>query len=105
MDGNYLLEIISTWRDIYQSISISIDKEKSKEDEEFHRKWNKGMLKVVAALEVIDDIAQSPVEKHFVKAIENAKMNDTKKLDDIYVLLGEVEDYLKKTKDVMKDGI
>ncbi len=96
MDAGYLLEIISTWRDIYQSISVSVDKEKSKEDEEFHKKWNSGMLKVIAALEIIDDIASSPVEKHFVKAIENAKTKDTKKLDDIYVLLGEVEEYLKK---------
>ena len=96
MDASYLLEIISTWRDIYESISVSVDKERSKEDEEFHRKWNFGMLKVIAALETIDDIACSPVEKHFVKAIEDAKTKDTKKLDDIYVLLGEVEDYLKK---------
>lgn len=103
MNGDYLLEIISTWRNIYQSISVSIDKEKTKEDEEFHKKWNRGMLKVVASLQMIDDIVKTPVEKHFLKAIENAKMNDTKKLDDIYVLLGEVEDYLKN-KDLMKNG-
>ncbi len=96
MDANYLLEIITTWRDIYQSISVSVDKERTKEDEEFHIKWNAGMLKVIAALETIDDIACSPVEKHFIKAIENARTRDTKKLDDIYVLLGEVEEYLKK---------
>ncbi|MCX8092959.1 MAG: hypothetical protein N3E50_02180 [Candidatus Goldbacteria bacterium] len=105
MDASYLLEIITTWRDIYESISISVDKERSKEDEEFHKKWNVGMLKVIAALELIDDIAGSPVEKHFVRAIENARTKDIKKLDDIYVLLGEVEDYLKKSKDVIIDGI
>lgn len=96
MDLNYLLEIIQTWRNIYQSISVSVDKEISKEDEEFHKKWNMGMLKVIAALEIIDDIAGSPVEKHFLKAIEDAKMKNTQKLNDIFVLLGEVEDYLKK---------
>jgi len=96
MDINYLLEIITTWRNIYESISVSVDKEDTKEDEEFHKKWNTGMLKVIAALTVIDDIAHSPVEKHFIKAIEDAKLKDTRKLDDIYVLLGEVEEYLKK---------
>jgi hypothetical protein len=96
MDADYLLEIIVTWRDIYENISISVDKERSKEDEVFHQKWNVGMLKVIAILEIIDDIACSPVEKHFVKAIEEAKLKDTKHLDDIYVLLGEVETYLEK---------
>ncbi|MBP7792392.1 MAG: hypothetical protein KA120_04955 [Candidatus Goldbacteria bacterium] len=98
MDADYLLEIIETWRDIYESISISVDKERSKEDEEFHKKWNIGMLKVIAVLDIIDDIACSPVEKHLVKAIHEAKQKDIKNLDDIYVLLGQVEDYLKKTR-------
>lgn len=90
-----LLEVITTWRTIYSTISAP-GKSKDTRDEEFHAKWNKGMLKVVAALGVIDSIKNTPVEKHLQKAIEDGKSFDEHKLDDIYVLLGEVERYIQE---------
>ena len=90
-----LLETISTWRNIYSTISAPIETRNSFE-EQFHAKWNKGMLKVVAALNIIDELKNTRVEKHMLKAIEDGRTHDEKRLDDIYVLLGEVERYLEE---------
>jgi hypothetical protein len=54
------------------------------------------MLKVVAALNIIDELKNTRVEKHMLKAIEDGRTHDEKRLDDIYVLLGEVERYLEE---------
>jgi hypothetical protein len=88
-----LLETITTWRNIYSTISAPVETRNSY-DEQFHEKWNRGMLKVVAALDIIDELKNTPVEKHMLKAIEDGRAHDEKRLDDIYVLLGEVEKYL-----------
>jgi hypothetical protein len=90
-----LLETITTWRSIYSSISAPAQPRNSY-DEVFYAKWNRGMLKVVASLDIIDEIKNTPVEKHMQKAIEDGKAHDEKRLDDIYVLLGEVERYIQE---------
>lgn len=90
-----LLETISTWRTIYSTLSAP-GSTRNRYDEVFHDKWNKGMLKVVAALGVISELKNTPVEKHLLRAIEDGKSHDEKKLDDIYVLLGEVERYIQE---------
>jgi hypothetical protein len=90
-----LLETISTWRSIYSVISAPVQT-RNEFEEQFHAKWNKGMLKVVAALNIIEEIRNTPVEKHLSKAIEDGRTHDEKRLDDIYVLLGEVERYLQE---------
>lgn len=90
-----LLETITTWRTIYSTISAP-SQPRNSIDETFHAKWNRGMLKVVASLTVIDELKNTPVEKHMLKAIEDGMLHDEKKLDDIYVLLGEVEIYIKE---------
>lgn len=88
-----LLETIKTWRSIYTSISAPDTADNSK-DHEFHEKWLLGMLKVVSSLGVIDELKNTPVEKHMMKAVEDGKIKDISRLDDIYVLLGEVERYI-----------
>lgn len=88
-----LLETIKTWRSIYTSISTP-DTADISANREFHEKWLKGMLKVVGSLGVIDELKNTPVEKHMQKAVEDGRTKDIQKLDDIYVLLGEVERFI-----------
>jgi hypothetical protein len=90
-----LLETISTWRKIYESISAPEDP-RTPYEQQFHDKWNLGMLKVVASLGIVDELKDTPVEKHMIKAVEDGKLRDPSRLDDIYVLLGEVERYIKE---------
>jgi hypothetical protein len=90
-----LLETIQTWRTIYSSISAP-GVPKNTQEESFHVKWNKGMLKVVASLGVINELKSTPVEKHMQKAVDDGRTFDSAKLDDIYVLLGEVQKYLEE---------
>lgn len=88
-----LLETIKTWRSIYTSISTP-DHSSNSKDQVFHDKWMLGMLKVVGSLGVIEEIKNTPVEKHMKKAVDDGRSRDISRLDDIYVLLGEVERYI-----------
>jgi len=88
-----LLETIQTWRNIYSKISVP-EKMRNFSNDAYDQKCLYGMLKVVSGLGLIDEIKNTPVEKHFQKAVEDGKTMDINRLDDIYVLLGEVENYI-----------
>jgi hypothetical protein len=90
-----LLETIVTWRTIYESISAP-EMSRGHSHEQFHNKWNLGMLKVAGSLGIVDELKNTPVEKHMMKAVEDGKSKDVSRLDDIYVLFGEVEKYIKE---------
>jgi len=88
-----LQETILTWLSIYRSIT---GPSSEKRPDEFTQKWTKGMLKVAGSLQLISELNNTPVEKHMQKAIEDGKTLDASKLDDIYVLFGEVSEYMKE---------
>ena len=90
-----LLETIQTWREIYSRISVP-EKTRTYSNDTYDQKCLYGMLKVVSGLGVIEEIKNTPVEKHLQKAVEDGKAKDIERLDDIYVLLGEVENYIRE---------
>ena len=84
-----LQETIQAWLRIYKDITRP-----DINNNEMKDKYTLGMMKVVSALYVVQDIEKTPIEKHLRKAIEEAKSGDFSKLDTISVFLSEVDRYL-----------
>lgn len=90
MKVNDLYETIETWLHIYKNITRpDIESKMAKE-------YSRGMLKVISALSIIEEIKNTTAEKYLAKAIEEAKSGDFTKLDEIYIYLNEAIKGLNK---------
>ncbi len=93
LDTHGFYQTLKTWNDLYNNITAP--KIRDEEDHWLYDKWKMGLLKVISSLYLIDELKNSPVEKHMVKAIEISRSNDIAKAPEIHVYVAEVAGYLK----------
>jgi len=79
------LEVISTWNSIYRANHLAYDIQNKRHEEEVH--WKKGLLKVASALDVAEDIKDTPVELLLKKAVRYARTNDEARIQEVHELL------------------
>jgi DNA-binding transcriptional regulator YhcF (GntR family) len=89
MKVNDLYETIETWIHIYKNIT------RPDIENKVNNEYSRGMLKVISALRIIEEIKNTTAEKYLSKAIEEAKSGDFTKLDEIYIYLNEAIKGLK----------
>jgi len=92
------IEVLDTWlsiyRDNYNSTKNQSEYSDDGMDKEFKERQDKGMLRVVSTLTVIEHFRNTAAEKLLQSAIECAKSGDCAKLPEIYDDLEKVEMFL-----------
>ncbi len=99
MTSEDFIEVLDTWLSIYRDNYNNNNKTQSEYsdedmDKEFKERQDKGMLRVVSTLTVIEPFKDTAAEKLLRSAIENAKSGDCAKLPEIYDNLEKVEMFL-----------
>lgn len=96
MDTQDFVESVKIWTEVFrQNRDPVLDYPPSTDPEE--KKWEENMLKIASVLTPADSIEGTPAEKKVIDAVEFAKSRDTSKLKQVYILLDEVEQYLKES--------
>jgi len=96
MDKNDFVEVISTWNSIYVSNFMKYDiQRRGKCDID----WKKGLLKVISALSMIDDLKGTPVESMISRAINYSRLSDVSLIREVHELLHTVENYFDQESD------
>lgn len=93
LDCHGFYQTLKTWNDLYNNLSAP--KIRAENDIWLYEKWKSGLLKVISSLYLIDELKNSPVEKHMLKAIEISRSRDAERVSEINVYLTEVTGYLK----------
>jgi len=91
MDTQDLVDTIKMWNEFYKEMQNNL-KEISSED---LKKWQENMFKIISLITIPDSVKSTPAENNLNKVIELIKTKDNNKLEEIFNLLVEVEDYLK----------
>ncbi len=91
MDTQELVETIKMWNDFYREMQ---DDGKNVNQEDV-KKWQENMFKIISVLNIPEHIRLTPAEKNLNKVMEIAKTKDTTKLQEVYNLLSEVENYFR----------
>jgi len=92
MDTQELVETIKMWDDFYKEMKEN-NKEQLPPDD--IKKWNENMFKIISLINIPDSVRMTPAEKNLVKVVEIAKSKDENRLEEVYGLLSEVENYFK----------
>jgi|DewCreStandDraft_4_1066084.scaffolds.fasta_scaffold07875_7 uncharacterized membrane protein len=93
MDTQDLVDTIKMWNEFYKEMQNNL-KEISSED---LKKWQENMFKIISLITIPDSVKSTPAENNLNKVIELIKTKDNNKLEEIFNLLVEVENYLKDT--------
>lgn len=93
LDCTGFYQTLKTWDDLYNNLSEP--KVRDERDMWLYDKWKLGLLRVVSSLYLIEELKNSPVEKHMLKAIEMSKNMDMDKASEIHLYISEVTGYLK----------
>lgn len=91
MDTQDLFETIKMWNDFYREMQNNRN-DVALEDA---KKWQENMFKIISLINIPDSVRLTPAEKNLQTVIEIAKAKDGNKLQEIYSLLSEVENYFK----------
>lgn len=93
LDCTGFYQTLKTWDDLYNNLSEP--KVRDQGDLWLYEKWKLGLLRVISSLYLIEELKNSPVEKHMLKAIEMSKSMDKDKAAEIHIYVSEVTRYLK----------
>lgn len=91
MDMQELVETIKMWNDFYREMQ---NNNKNFTDEEI-KKWQENMLKIISVINIPEHVRLTPAEKNIKAVLELSTTKDVSKLQEIYNLLSEVENYFK----------
>lgn len=96
MARHELFERIQTWNVVFDKFTLSPTDNQDAERlvNQFDDDWDNNMLKNASALEMIEELENTVVEKKLINAISLAKSKDKTKLDEIHLLLLEVQKFM-----------
>lgn len=89
MDTQELVETIKMWNEFYKDMQYN-----NNTPEEL-KKWKENMFKIISVINIPEAVLNTPAEKNLQIVVNLAKSKDENKLEEIYNLLKEVENYFK----------
>ncbi|MBP7792394.1 MAG: hypothetical protein KA120_04965 [Candidatus Goldbacteria bacterium] len=91
MDTQDVVEIIKMWNNFY----VEMQKSNGNVSPEDLKKWKESMLKIASLITIPDSVRATSAEKNLQVVIEITQTRDENKLEEIYKLLSEVENFFK----------
>jgi len=96
LDTQEFLDTVKIWTDSYRE-TRDPDKEHTVGESPEEIKWEESMLKIAAVLLPAESIKGTPAMEKINMVKDIASKKDRSKLQEIYKLLHEVEEYLKSS--------
>ncbi|HDQ25278.1 MAG TPA: hypothetical protein ENN43_00835 [bacterium] len=88
MDTQELVEVIKTWVDTYrETVEAGNDRQNDP-------KWRDNMIKFASVIMVPESLKDTPAQKILEAVIAKAKEKKSERVEEIYSLLCDVENYL-----------